>query len=174
LGLRLDRGSMDGVLVIRDFVLRDEPALRRLVDEGVPADGSGRQAKIDAGAVRFNNLQVRFQRTGNRLALTDGTMSGSAIGLTVDGWLDHAGDRVDVTGTFIPAFALNNMFSQIPVFGTLLGGGTNEGLFGVNYRIEGRASAPTLSINPLSFIAPGIFRKIFGVGDSGFPAGAAQ
>jgi hypothetical protein len=173
LGLRLDRGSMDGVLVIRDFVLRDEPALRRLVDEGVPADGSGRQAKIDAGAVRFNNLQVRFQRTGNRLALTDGTMSGSAIGLTVDGWLDHAGDRVDVTGTFIPAFALNNMFSQIPVFGTLLGGGSNEGLFGVNYRIEGRASAPTLSINPLSFIAPGIFRKIFGVGDNGFPAGAA-
>ncbi len=174
LGVRLDRGSMDGLLVIRDFVLRDEPALRRLVDEGVPADGSGRQRKIDAGAVAFSNLQVRFQRVGNRFDLSDGTMSGAAIGLTVDGWLDYVADRVDVTGTFIPAFALNNMFSQIPVFGTILGGGSNEGLFGVNYRIEGRASAPTLSINPLSFIAPGIFRKIFGVGESARPADAAQ
>jgi hypothetical protein len=171
-GMRLDRGSLDGVLVIKDFVLRDEPALRRLVDEGVPANAPGRQTKIDTGAVPFNNLQVRFQRNANRLVLTDGTMSGTAIGLTVDGWLDHAGDRVDVTGTFIPAFALNNMFSQIPVFGTILGGGRNEGLFGVNYRIEGRVSAPTLSINPLSVIAPGIFRKIFEVGDQ-LP-GAAQ
>jgi hypothetical protein len=174
LGVRLDRGSQDGLLVIRDFVLRDEPALRRLVDEGVPASSSGRQAKIDAGAVAFSNLQVQFRRAGNRLDLTDGTMSGSAIGLTVDGWLDYVADRVDVTGTFIPAFALNNMFSKIPVFGTLLGGGTNEGLLGVNFRLEGRASAPALSINPLSFIAPGIFRKIFGVGDNAFPAGAAQ
>ncbi len=174
LGVRLDPGSQDGLLVIRDFLLRDEPALRRLVDEGVPAERAGRQAKIDAGAVAFSNLQVRFQRAGNRLDLSDGTMSGASIGLTVDGWLDLVSDRVDVTGTFIPAFALNNMFSQIPVFGTLLGGGTNEGLIGVNYRIEGRASAPTLSINPLSMIAPGIFRKIFGVGDNAFPAGAAQ
>ncbi len=174
LGVRMDPGALDGMLVIRDFLLRDEPALRRLVDEGVPADNSGRQPRIDTGAVAFSNLEVRFRRAGNRLDLTDGTMSGASIGLTVDGWLDYVGDRVDVTGTFIPAFALNNMFSQIPVFGTLLGGGTNEGLLGVNFRIEGRASAPTLTINPLSFIAPGIFRKIFGVGDNAFPAGAAQ
>jgi hypothetical protein len=173
-GIRLDRGAMDGLLIIRDFVLRDEPALRRLVDEGVPADAGGRQQKIDAGAVGFSNLQVRFQRAGNRLGLSDGTMSGAAIGLTVDGWLDYVADRVDVTGTFIPAFALNNMFSKIPLFGTLLGGGTNEGLLGVNYRLEGLASAPTLSINPLSIIAPGIFRKIFGVGNNAFPTGAAQ
>jgi hypothetical protein len=173
-GVRLDPGSIDGMLLIRDFVVRDEPALRRLVDEGVPDDGTGRQRRIDTSAVAFTNLQVRFQRMGNRLDVTDGTVSGAAIGLTVDGWVDYVADRVDVTGTFIPAFALNNMFSKIPVFGMILGGGSNEGLLGVNYRIEGRASAPRLSINPLSLIAPGIFRKIFGVGDSPFPAGAAQ
>jgi hypothetical protein len=59
---------------------------------------------------------------------------------------------------------LNNAFSKIPLFGPLLGGGSNEGLFAINYRITGMASQPTLSINPLS-LAPGIFRNIFGALD---------
>ncbi|MGH6853764.1 MAG: hypothetical protein ACREDJ_11350, partial [Methylocella sp.] len=54
---------------------------------------------------------------------------------------------------------------KLPVVGLILGGGSNEGLIGVNYRITGLASAPTLNINPLSAIAPGIFRQIFGVSD---------
>jgi hypothetical protein len=59
------------------------------------------------------------------------------------------------------------------VFGAILGGGTNEGLIGVNFRVEGKISSPTLSINPLSAIAPGIFRQIFGVGEHEAP-GAGQ
>ena len=84
------------------------------------------------------------------MQINDGTMYGDAIGLTVDGWLDYARDKVDVKGTFVPAYAVNNLFSKIPVFGAILGGGTNEGLFGVNFRIEGSITSPTLSINPLS------------------------
>ena len=87
------------------------------------------------------------------------------MGLTVDGWLDFARDRVSMDGTFVPAYAVNNLFSQIPVFGLFLGGGSHEGLFAVNYRISGAATKPTLNINPLSALAPGIFRKIFGAGD---------
>jgi hypothetical protein len=168
-GMRLGPDLLAGVLVIDSFVLRDEPALRRLVAESVPqADGVRR---IDAGAVAFTKLQVRFQRSGSRLDLTEGTMYGDSIGLTVDGWLDYSHDRVDMKGTFVPAYAVNNLFSKIPVFGMILGGGANEGLFGVNYRIEGQASSPTLNINPLSAIAPGIFRQIFGVGNNFAPSG---
>lgn len=174
-GMRVMPQSIGGTLVIDGFVLRDEPAMRRLVSEAVPpADSSGRRQRIDAGAIAFNKLQVRFQRTGSRLDLRDGTMHGEAIGLTVDGWVDYAYDRVDMAGTFVPAFAVNNLFSQIPVFGAILGGGANEGLFGVNYRLAGSAAAPTLSINPLSAIAPGILRQIFGVGESFAPAGAGR
>jgi hypothetical protein len=54
------------------------------------------------------------------------------------------------------------MFSKIPLFGPLIGGGTNEGLFVVNYHISGQASQPTLNINPLSLVTPGIVRNIFG------------
>ncbi len=167
--------SLSGVLTIDSFILRDEPALRRLVAEGLPSkDASGQPRKIDAAAMAFNRLQVQFERSGTQLIMRDGVMNGQAIGLTVDGWLDFAHDGVDVKGTFVPAYAVNNLFSQIPLVGAILGGGTNEGLIGVNYRVEGKISAPSLSINPLSAIAPGIFRRIFGVGQHPAPAGAGQ
>ena len=165
-GMRLGSDSLAGVLLIDDFVLRDEPALRRLVVEGAPPlDTPGQVQKIDANAIAFNKLQVRFQRDGSRLDLSEGTMHGEAIGLTVEGALDFVHDRVNMTGTFVPVYAFNNLFAKLPVIGLILGGGSDEGLIGVNYRISGLASAPALNINPLSAITPGIFRQIFGVAD---------
>ena len=55
------------------------------------------------------------------------------------------------------------------VFGPLLGGGRNEGLFAVNFRVAGQATAPTLTVNPLSAIAPGFLRKLFGAGSGAVP-----
>ena len=43
-------------------------------------------------------------------------------------------DRTDISGTFVPAYGLNNAFAQVPLFGPLLGGGQYEGLFAVNFR----------------------------------------
>jgi hypothetical protein len=67
---------------------------------------------------------------------------------------------VDITGTYIPAYALNNLFSKIPIIGLALGG-PGEGLFGVTFRIAGPIASPEVFFNPLSAVAPGIFRKIF-------------
>jgi hypothetical protein len=164
-GMRLGQDTLTGVLVIDDFVLRDEPALRRLMLEGAPPVDTQKSQKIDADVMAFSKLQVRFHRDGSRLDLSEGTMHGEAIGLTVQGSLDFVHDQVDMSGTFVPVYSLNNLFAKIPVVGLILAGGTNEGLIGVNYRITGMASAPTLNINPLSAIAPGIFRQIFGVAD---------
>ncbi|MGE3247512.1 MAG: AsmA-like C-terminal region-containing protein, partial [Beijerinckiaceae bacterium] len=155
-------GGVAGTLDVRNFVLRNEPALRKLVAQGAPqGPESGR--RFDATLVRFDKLQFGFSRGNGRLAVSDGIISGPEIGLTLDGAIDFSGDRVSMNGTFVPAYALNNVFARIPLFGPLLGGGKNEGLLGVNFRVSGRASAPLLNINPLSAIAPGFLRKIFGV-----------
>jgi len=66
-----------------------------------------------------------------------------------------------MTGTFVPMYGLNNMFGQIPIVGLILGGGSNEGLFGVTYEIVGTPGQPVLNVNPISAIAPGVLRKIF-------------
>jgi hypothetical protein len=159
--------TLNGALRIKDFVLRDEPAMRRLVAAGVEQVAPVGQdplhaVNVNADAVPFKQLQVTFQRAGSRLDLRDGTMYGAQFGLTVEGSMDFTHDRVALNGSFVPAYELNNMFSKIPLFGPLIGGGTNEGLFVVNYHISGQASQPTLNINPLSLVTPGIVRNIFG------------
>ena len=162
--------SLVGNLEINHFVLRDEPSMRQLVAQSVEeAQQNETTAKaarnVNANAVTFTKLKVAFQRAGSHLELKDATMYGSAIGLSVDGWLDFVHDRVGMTGTFVPVFAVNNFFSKLPLLGFFLGGESNEGLIAITFRISGLASSPTLSVNPLSVIAPGIFRKIFGALD---------
>ncbi len=163
---------VDGSVEVRNFMLKDEPAVRRLVTEGA-FRGTGNEAKFDPTLVRFDRLKFAFARAGSRLELHDGTMSGQQVGLTVDGWMDLTSDKLALNGTFVPAFTVNNMFSKIPVVGLFMGG-TNEGLFGVNYGITGSMSSPTLNVNPLSAIAPGFLRKIFGAGGGGGNGGTVS
>ena len=158
--------SVSGMLTIRSFQLRDEPALRRLVLEGSPRVDPNGSVKVDASLVAFDRLQVVFSRSGGRLTLRDGVMNGPNIGLTVEGVVDSDRETMSLNGTFIPAYTVNNFFSKIPLVGVLLGGGWNEGLFALNYKVTGRPTSPQISINPLS-VAPGFLRKIFGAIDGG-------
>ena len=83
----------------------------------------------------------------------------AAVGATIDGQIDYASDDVHLRGTFVPLYGLNNMFGQIPIVGLFLGGGSNEGLLGITYEVVGPPSAPRISVNPMSAIAPGLLRK---------------
>jgi hypothetical protein len=66
-----------------------------------------------------------------------------------------------MSGTFVPMYGLNNAFGQIPILGLIIGGGSDEGLIGVTYALVGTPGQPQLRVNPISAMAPGVFRKIF-------------
>lgn len=150
-----------GDFTVRNFGVRDEPALGRIMSEQPTGSTSDRApALAKSGDVAFTKMKVDFARTASRLDIKEAVVWGPQIGISIDGHIDYGGDRADLNGTFVPAYALNNMFSQVPVLGRILGGGVNEGLFAVSFRVQGPASAPTLSVNPLSAVAPGIFRKL--------------
>jgi hypothetical protein len=74
---------------------------------------------------------------------------------------DYGADRVDLKGVLVPAYALNNLFAQLPLLGPIFGGSQYEGLFALPFIITGKASAPVLRTNALSVIAPGFLRKMF-------------
>jgi hypothetical protein len=76
-------------------------------------------------------------------------------------------DEVHLRGTFVPFYGLNNMFGQIPIVGLFLGGGSNEGIFGITYEVGGTTSNPRAVVNPISAIAPGLLRKFFEFRDNG-------
>lgn len=153
----------DGILHIRDFSVRREPAMRQLMAQGGATDRNG--VRLDPDTVRVGKLQASFGWADGRLALREGVMSGPDIGLTFDGWLDFAHDRLDLGGAYVPAYALNSLLSNIPVLGVVIAGGQNEGIFALNYHVTGVIGSPTIVVNPLSAIAPGLMRKILGVLD---------
>lgn len=150
-----------GILIIRDFLLRDEPALRRVVAQHSGATGRD-GAPIDFAAARFTQARIDFVQETGRIDLEEAVMWGAEVGFKLEGFVDFGFDYVDIKGTFVPAYGLNNVFAQVPLFGAILGGNRNEGLIGVNFRVSGPASGPNLTINPLSAIAPGFLRQLFG------------
>ncbi len=159
--------SQSGDLLFRDFLVRNEPALKRVVGSqsanAFSSDrpgGGGPEARVDVSEVEFTKLRAEFTRSASRLDVSDMVIWGQQVGFTLQGHVDYGRDRVDIGGTFVPGYAFNNAFAQVPVVGALLGGGSQYGgLFAVNFRISGPASAPTMTINPLSAIAPGILRR---------------
>jgi hypothetical protein len=163
-------GPQAGHVVLRSFALVNEPALRRIIPTqtqivaGQDRAGNPQAVRVDVNEVQFTKARLEFTRNAGRLDFKDAAIWGNQIGFTLGGFIDYARDRLDITGTFVPAYGLNNVFAQVPLFGPLLGGSQYEGLFAVNFRLNGQASSPSLTVNPLSAVAPGFLRKLFGVG----------
>ncbi len=151
-----------GLVQVRDFDVRGEPGLKQ-ASGSVAAAQPDRQfvAGSTGDVVRFEKLRAEFTRRPGRLDVPEAVMWGASIGGSIEGTIDYARDTVSLKGAFVPAYALNNLFAQVPIIGRILGGGQYEGLFAVPFVITGKASAPVLRINPVSAIAPGFLRKFF-------------
>lgn len=165
---RIDGGAFDlaaslgggpGVLRIRDFAVRNETALDR-VRSTTGADRNALAPPV-RGATRFDRLQVSFVKAAGQLKVNEAVVVGPQLGATMSGTVDYTADKVDLVGTFVPIYALNNLVSRVPIIGKLLGGGENGGLVGVTFQVKGPTTSPTVSINPMSAVAPGFFRKMF-------------
>lgn len=148
----------EGLINVRDFSVRGEQALDRVVNNN--AGGPGGQG----AGVAFTGMRAEFTRQSNQLLVKDGVLRGPAVGATIEGSIDYQANQVRMSGTFVPLYGLNNIFGQIPVVGLLLGGGSNEGLIGVTYEVVGTPGAPVIRVNPISAMAPGLTRKIFEFG----------
>lgn len=142
----------EGLINVRDFTVKGEAQLER-VAAGAP-NGTG-------NGVSFSALRAEFTRQNGALTIRDGVVKGPMIGATIEGSIDYPGNQVCMSGTFVPMYGVNNIFGQIPLFGIFLGGGNNEGLIGVTYEVVGTPAAPVMRVNPISAMAPGLFRKIF-------------
>jgi hypothetical protein len=157
---RPDGAPQEGTIHLKEFTIRGEPALDRMQAAAPPDPNEPRGARPSSQGVAFLRMQVDFNRTPGRFNIREAVIFGPAIGATVEGVLDFAGDRVHLRGTYVPAFGLNNLFGQLPIVGLFLGG-PKEGLIAITFEVVGPASGPTLRVNPMSAAAPGFLRKLF-------------
>ncbi|MQT14113.1 hypothetical protein [Segnochrobactrum spirostomi] len=153
-----------GTLQVDNFRIVSEPALAKIYDQAKQAPSLQRAAAetpSPPSSTAFASLDVHFEADASTIHLTDGVLKGPTVGGTAAGTINLKAQTLELAGTFIPIFALNNLFGRIPVLGELLGGGTDGGLIGITFKLSGPITAPALSFNPVSTITPGILRKIF-------------
>jgi hypothetical protein len=153
--------DFSGSVSITDFSIVDQPFFARLFSIG-SLDGPLRL--LAGSGIPFSELETQYVARNRQLALHDGHASGLAVGFSFQGSLDRENDLIDVNGSLIPVFGLNNVLGAIPVIGDLLVSDDNEGIIGLTYQARGAVEEPQIVVNPLSALTPGIFRRIFEFG----------
>jgi len=148
---RVFRGKIDGT----DYRIVQAPAFARLLSL---ASFSGIAALLSGKGIPFTNIKGDFTIADDKLEVKALRAFGGAIGIRTDGTYDFAGGTLDLSGTLVPAYTINNLLGNIPVLGPALVG---EGVFGVNFRVAGPVSDIKISVNPLGIVAPGFFRRLF-------------
>jgi hypothetical protein len=145
---------------MRDFQVVRLPAMARLLSSA--GSLTGLVEMLNGDGIGFNALDAEMTYANDRLTFTEGRMAGPSLGLTGAGRYDIRRDNLDIDGVVAPSPALNlSMLGEIPVIGDLLVSRRGEGVFGMTYSINGRASEPRVGVNPVSALTPGILRRIF-------------
>ncbi|MBO0902063.1 hypothetical protein [Jiella sonneratiae] len=157
-------GAYAGRVLLTDFTLVDEERLRRLVGTARQnADGlAARLGKeLPVANAYFDTARATLLWQSGTLEIDNGIVRGPVFGSSFSGTLVDPSGAVDMAGSFMPAYGVNRLFGALPFVGGVLGNGGEGGLIGITYRLEGKLADPTLIVNPISLIAPGIFRRIF-------------
>ena len=150
---------IDGTVRIDNYRVTNAPTLARLLS--IAALTGIVDALRGKEGIAFSEFVMPFSVEGDVLTVRDARTSGFALGVNAEGTVDLETDRVDMRGTIVPAYTLNTLVDIIPVLGKLLTGGEGEGLFAAAYRIRGTTEEPSVSVNPLSALAPGFLRNLF-------------
>lgn len=154
-----------GEVLIRKFKVIGDERLKTLVSTRANAKerslNEALKGRLDVSRVSFNLASITVEMDNGIMFINDGIVRGAQIGAAFNGMLYDQDDNTDMAGTFMPAYALNRFFGEIPVLGALLGNGKDKALLGITFRVSGNSDNPRIQVNPLSVVAPGIFRNIF-------------
>jgi hypothetical protein len=157
-----------GRLVIRDFDVRNEAALAELDRKGKPKKSGPRRDGIS-----FRQLTLPFTADEKFVRIGDSLIKGPDMGAVFSGLIRKADGAIDITGTIIPAYALNAALGELPLLGSVLTGGKGQGIIGLTFALNGTIEKSNFQVNPVSAIAPGFLRKLFEFQGSGRHPSAA-
>lgn len=153
-----------GTLKVKNFTVLGDPVVAEVVSSASssqPAIGAGGNRRVVREVIQFDQMQVPFSVGHGQFVMEDSYVRGPLQGATLRGKVDYNTRSLNLGGTYIPLQGLNNAFGGIPVLGELLSGPRGEGIFGITFAIQGAMANPQVIVNPLSMVAPGIFREMF-------------
>lgn len=163
LQVRDGREGWNVSLSVIEFDLVDAPVMAQLLSAvsltGLPAVVQGR-------GVHFNRMDVTMHVSDEMLVLDRLLAQGPSLGISASGEIDRLNDRSELSGMVVPAYVLNEILGSIPILGTLLTGGEDEGFLASEFSVTGSIRKPQVTVNPLTALTPGIFRNLFRLEDA--------
>jgi hypothetical protein len=158
-----------GILWVDDFRILGDPVVSEVfggADDGRPAiDGAvnrpSRGKRVTREVFEFTSMRVPFSVGYGQFVMEDSQLRGPMLGASIRGKVDFKMRRVNLGGTYVPLQGLTSGLCEIPLFGQILTGPKCEGISGMTFAIQGAMDRPEVIVNPLSMLAPGIFRDIF-------------
>ncbi len=147
-----------GVLNIKDFHLINQPLISRLFAAG---SLTGLGDLMGGDGISIDEWNFPFTSKNNVIGVNGARATGRAICATSDGYIDRPHGTLALKGSLVPACGVNSLISNIPLLGDILASKKGEGVLSATYSATGNMEQPQISTNPLSLLAPGIFRRIF-------------
>jgi hypothetical protein len=147
-----------GVLVVKNFQLTNQPLISRLFSAG---SLTGLGDLMGGNGITLDEWNFPFTSKNNVIGVNGARAAGPAICATSDGYIDRPHGTLALKGSLVPACGVNSVLSNIPLLGDILASKKGEGILSATYSATGNMEQPTISTNPLSMLAPGIFRRIF-------------
>jgi hypothetical protein len=154
-----------GILWVEDFRILGDPVVSEVfssADVGQPGTGPRQRGRrVTREVFDFTRMRVPFSVGYGQFVMEESYLRGPLLGASIRGKIDFKMHRVNLGGTYVPLQGLNAALCQIPLFGPLITGPKCEGVSGMTFAIQGPMDRPEVVVNPLSMLAPGIFREIF-------------
>lgn len=143
-------GHYTGSLRVTNTRIKDAPVMAAMLNA---VSVVGLIDEMAGQGILFTEVDAKFRLSPDRLTVLSSSAVGPSIGLSMDGSYDLASKRMGLRGVISPVYVLNAIGSVLTRKG--------EGMIGFNYTLTGPSSDPNLQVNPLSGLAPGMFREIF-------------
>ena len=152
--------DFSGTVLLKNVTVQHQPFVARLLSM---ASFAGIGNLLQGSGLQIEKIEVPFSSKDNVISVHGAIASGPTIGVTADGYIDRPSDQVALKGSLIPVLGIdfNSILSAIPLFGNILTSKKGEGILAVTYAVNGNAEQPSVTVNPLAMLTPGILRRIF-------------
>ena len=152
--MKQEEGNLVGAFEMRDYALTETPFFMQAVTILGILDA------FKGDEIAFKKASVPFViKENNDILIEDGVAYGTAVGVTFQGSIKS--NDIALSGSVIPAYAVNSLPGKIPFIGRIFSGDKGGGLIGLAFEIKGNADNPELIFKPSSLLTPGFIRNIF-------------
>jgi hypothetical protein len=146
---------LEGEIAARDFVMRGVPPVVRVLAANPRTEDL---ADDDLAVARFSSPVTL---DGRVLTFEDALLVASSLAVRAAGEVDLAAERLDLQGSLAPVQGLNRFIGNLPLIGALLQGSKKAGAFALSFSVRGAWRDPTVNVNPLSVVTPGLLQDLF-------------